>query len=107
LNSGKNIILNRDPNYKAQDATIVGSIEEALKEAGEAQEVMICGGASVYAQFLPLAHRLYLTYVHHNFEGDTFFPEFNKEEWQEVSREDHASDTDNIYPYSFVVYEKR
>lgn len=103
----KNIVLNSDPNYKAQGAIIVGSLEEALKEAGEAQEVMICGGASVYEQFLPRADKLYLTFVHHEFEGDTFFPRFKKEEWQEVSREDHASDADNIYPYSFVVYEKR
>lgn len=103
----KNIVLNRGPNYKAQGAIIVGSIEESLKEAGEAQEVMICGGASVYEQFLPRADKLYLTFVHHEFEGDTFFPVFNKEEWQEVSREDHAPNSQNSYPYSFVILEKK
>ena len=103
----KNIVLNCGPNYKAQDAIIVGSIKEALQEAGEAQEVMICGGASVYEQFLPRADKLYLTFVHHEFEGDTFFPRFKKEEWREVSRKDYPADANNPYPYSFVVLERK
>ncbi len=63
------------------------SIDEALEIAKRIspnpnEEIMICGGASVYQQFLPLAQRLYLTYIHQTFDGDTFFPEVNMEEWK-------------------------
>jgi dihydrofolate reductase len=93
---------------------VAKSIPEVLEMTKNDQELMICGGASVYRQFLPLAHRLYLTHVHQSFEGDTFFPEFNKTEWKEISREDHqpddpsanSSQVKNKYAYSFVVLEK-
>ena len=68
---------------------------------------MICGGASVYKQFLPLAQRLYLTYVHASPEGDTYFPEFNLQEWKEVKRIDCKADDKNAFGYSFVVLEKK
>ena len=83
--------------------------------SGQEQEVMICGGASVYKQFLPLAQRLYLTYIHQNFEGDTYFPEVNMAEWKEVKRTDFKADNPsagsgqvkNKYDYSFVVLERK
>lgn len=103
----KHIILNNDPNYNVPEGCFVArSIDEALEIAKNELEVMICGGASVYKQFLPLADRLYLTYVKANPEGDTYFPELNASEWKEVSREDHKADEKNIYDYSFVVLEK-
>ena len=86
---------------------MAGSIDEVLEMTKKEKEVMICGGASVYKQFLPLTNRLYLTYIHHNFEGDTYFPEFNINEWQEIKRIDNRPDAENIYPYSFVVYERK
>ncbi len=108
LPNRKHIILNNDPNYKVpENCFLATSIEQALEMAKNDGEVMICGGASVYKQFLPLAHRLYLTYIHQAFEGDTFFPEFNINDWKEVSREDHQSDEKNKYPYSFVILEKK
>ncbi len=67
---------------------------------------MIAGGASIYKQFLPLAHRLYLTFIHHDFEGDSFFPEFDINQWQEIKRIDNQADKDNHYSYSFVIFEK-
>jgi dihydrofolate reductase len=83
------------------------SIDQALEMAKGAEEVMICGGASVYKQFLPLAQNLYLTYIHHSFEGDTFFPEFNMNDWNEIKREDHQPDEKNVYSYSFVVLDRK
>ena len=115
LPNRKHIILTQDSNYKVpENCFLAHSIDEALKiakreiehHADQDKEIMVCGGASVYKQFLPLAQKLYLTYIHHNFEGDTFFPEFNQEEWQEISRENHQSDEKNLFPYSFVVLEK-
>lgn len=109
LPNRKHIILTNDPGYKVpENCVIAKSIEEALDMAKkETGEVMICGGASVYKQFLPFADKLYLTYIHQSFEGDTYFPEVNMVEWQEVSREDHKADEKNKYDYSFAVLQRK
>lgn len=104
----KNIVLTKDANYQVPESCLLAtSIDEMLKICKDDPEVMICGGASVYQQFLPVADRLYLTYIDHDFEGDIFFPEFNANEWREVSREAHQPDEKNQYPYSFVILERR
>lgn len=104
----KHVILNKDENYVAPENCVVAhSIEGAIEITKNEPEVMICGGASVYKQFLPLAQRLYLTYVHATPEGDTYFPEVNLAEWNEVKREDRKADDKNSYDYSFVVLERK
>lgn len=108
LPNRKNIILNDDLNCIIPDGCFVAhSINELLEIVKNEDEVMICGGASVYRQFLPLTNRLYLTYIDQNFEGDTFFPEFDVNDWKEKSREDHEPDEKNLYKYSFVVLERK
>lgn len=107
LPNRKNIILSFDKDYKVEGCIIATSIEDALKEAEGNEEVMIAGGASIYKQFLPLADRLYLTFIHHNFEGDTCFPEFDIGQWKEVKRIDNKADNENPYSYSFVILEKK
>ncbi len=103
----KHIILNNDPNYVAPEECVVAhSIEEVIELGKDVPELMICGGASVYKQFLPMANKLYLTYVKASPEGDTFFPEINMSEWKEISREDHKTDEKNVFDYSFVILEK-
>ena len=102
----KNIILSFDIDYKAEGCIVATSIESALKEVGENEEVMIAGGASVYKQFLPLANKLYLTFIHHDFDGDTYFPEFDIKQWKEIKRIDNKADEKNPYSYSFVILEK-
>jgi len=104
----KTIILNNDPDYKAPETCLVAkSIEEVSELAQKEKEVMICGGASVYKQFLPLADRLYITFVRGDFEGDTFFPEIDGDIWKEVKRIDNKKDEKNIYDYSFVIFERK
>jgi len=103
----KHIILNNDTSYvPPADCVVAHSIEEVLKMATDIPELMICGGASVYKQFLPLSQKLYLTYVHASPEGDTYFPEVNLAEWKEVKRTDFKSDDKNKYDYSFVILER-
>jgi len=104
----KHIILNNDLNYvPPAECVVAHSIEEVIEIAKDVEELMICGGASVYKQFLPLSQKLYLTYVHANPEGDTYFPEVNLAEWNEVSHQDHKADEKNKYDYSFVVLERK
>ncbi len=108
LPNRKNIVLTDDKNYQAPEGVVIAySIDEVLEITKNDPEVMISGGAMVYKQFLPLAQRLYLTYIDHDFDGDIFFPEFNLADWQEVSREDHQPDEKNLYQYSFVVLERK
>ncbi len=103
----KNIILNNDVNYVPPETCfVVHSIDELMEMVKDEPEVMICGGASVYKQFLPLAQRLCITEVHASPEGDTYFPEVNLAEWKEMKREDHKADEKNMYDYSFVILER-
>lgn len=101
-----NIVLTRDPCYKPAGVVAAHSIEEALHEAGAASEIMVIGGADVYRQFMSLAHRMYLTFVESEFEGDAYFPPVDQKEWKEVSREAYTPDKKNPYPYTFVILER-
>jgi len=103
----KNIILTQNTGFQAPECTVVHSIDQALAAAAPAPEAMILGGASFYQQMLPLAQRLYLTFVDGEFEGDTWFPEYTLNNWQEISSVEHPADDKNPYPYRFVVLEKR
>ena len=104
-----NIIITRDANYQAPGCRVVTSIDQALQiaAADNKQEIFIIGGAEVYKQSLPLVNKLYITIIHHQFEGDAYFPELNRAEWQEVSCEKHEADADNIYPYQFLRWERK
>ncbi|MBI4452035.1 dihydrofolate reductase [Candidatus Woesearchaeota archaeon] len=102
LPNRKNIVITSDRNYKAEGCTVVHSLDDALRAAGDG-EVMIIGGAQIYAEFLPKADKMYLTMIEKEFEGDAYFPEYSKDEWKEISREEHA---DGSLRYSFVDFEK-
>ena len=96
------VIVTRDPDYRAEGGFVVHSIDEALAFAGDAEEIMVVGGAELYRQCLPLASRLYLTLVHTVIEGDAVFPAYSTDEWCEQARESHAADERNPLDYSFV-----
>jgi len=82
-----NIILTRQMDFQADHCQVVHSVETALKAADSSEEVMIIGGAELYRQFLPIAHRLYLSIVHQVYEGDVYFPSLDWSEWVIVSAE--------------------
>jgi len=102
----RNIIVTRQA-INIEGCEVVHSIEAALAVCADEQEVFIVGGAEIYKQSMHLTDRIYLTIIHKEFEGDSFFPELNKAEWQEVYREDHEPDEKNSLPYSFITLEKR
>ena len=101
-----NIIISRNPKYQQQGCFVFNSIEVALKTYHAEPEVFIIGGASFYKAMLPLADRLYLTDIHQVFEADTFFPEINRSQWQEVAREDINNDNSVDFKYSFLTLER-
>lgn len=102
----ENIVVTRNINYKTEGCTVVNSLEVLSDYCHGHNEIMIMGGAELYKQAINKATRLYLTEVQAEVEGDTFFPEFNHEEWQEVERQDFKADERNDYDYSFVVLER-
>lgn len=102
-----NIVVSRDPAYAAPGCTVVPSVEAALTAAAGAPEIMLIGGAQLYAELLPRAQRIYLTRIDATFEGDAWFPELAAADWREVERSDHAPDEQNPHPYSFVLLERR
>lgn len=101
-----NVVITRDATFQAPGCVVVNSIETALSAASYSEEVFIIGGAMLYQQLLPEVQCIYLTEIHHTFEGDAFFPELDKTIWHEVERIDHTADEENIYSYSFVILER-
>lgn len=101
-----NIVVTSDKNYRVDGAVVVHSIEDALNAAGDAPEVMIIGGTSFYTQMLPRANRIYLTVVHHAFDGDAWFPEFDFPAWREARRVELSADEKNLYDFTFLVLER-
>ena len=101
-----NIIITRDADFRADECIIVHSPEEALAAAKNAQEVMVIGGSSIFEQFLPMAHRMYLTMIDEDFEGQTLFPAFNSTEWHETERRAFMPDEKNRYSYTFLTLER-
>lgn len=102
----ENVVITRDKNYKAEGCTVLHSLEEAFEKFENLEEIMIMGGADLYEQTLDKANRIYLTEVHAEVEGDTYFPEFDWETWEETSRQDFKADEKNQYDYSFVILAK-
>lgn len=102
------IVITRQREYQAPGCTVTASLRSALELADERgeTETFVVGGAEIYRQALPLAHRLYLTRVHALVEADTFFPPFDLNEWVELERIHHPQDQGNEYPTTFLILER-
>ncbi len=100
----RNIVITRNPEYSADGVEIVHDIDAAMALCAASEEIMLIGGANLYAQTLPRATRLYITRIHHAFDGDTWFPELDENAWRVEKREDFDPDHGNPYPYSFIKF---
>ena len=95
------------PTRPPEGFLLARSIDESLTLAGDVPEVMIIGGAQIYAAFLPRANRIHLTLIHHRFAGDTPSPPSTPPSWTQQSREDHEADERNPHAHSFLVLERQ
>lgn len=102
----RNIILSRQRDLVIPGCEVVGSWQEMLKVLHSDSEIMVIGGAAIFQQALAYATHMSLTFIDHEFVGDTFFPQWNENEWLEVSREIHEPDEKNPYHYEFVDFER-
>lgn len=100
----RNIVITRNPDFKPEGSETADSIEAALALVGEHTEAMLMGGSSLYEQTMGIADTLYITEIHHVFEGDAWFPKIDPAIWKEVSREEYAADKKNRYDHAFVKY---
>lgn len=108
LSNRVNIIVTHQKDFVADQCIVVNSIEAGMEYArrnGE-QELFIIGGGEIYHQTINKADKLYITWVHANFEGDTHFPEINLALWKETYRKDCQIDEKHKFAYSFCIYEK-
>ncbi|SNR81188.1 dihydrofolate reductase [Lutibacter flavus] len=101
------IIITRNPNYTVENCIVVNSLEEALEAAKTDENPYILGGAEIYNQAIKIADKLDLTYVHHSFDADAFFPIIDADIWKEDTRKDFKMDEKNKYNYSFVTYSRK
>jgi dihydrofolate reductase len=103
LPNRSNIVISSNPDYKPDGCVVFNNIDSALTYACQlAEQVFIIGGSTLYQTLLPLTDTLYITQIHQNFAGDTWFPDFDSNDWLEIAREDINNDPSVVFAYSFL-----
>ncbi len=108
LDNRQTIIITQQQNFPVLDnCKTVASWEGALKSVSDEKEIFVIGGTEIYQLAMPHAKRMYLTKVHTQCAGDTFFPTYDTAEWQEISSESHTRNEEDEYDYTFLVLERK
>lgn len=106
LPNRRSIVITDVPGEVIPGCEMAYSIDEAIQKMDEGKENFIIGGGMVYNQFMPLAHRLYLTLVDKDFEADTFYPEIDFSMWIETGRQDIRALETLGFDYSYITFER-
>ncbi|ALS22106.1 dihydrofolate reductase [Paenibacillus naphthalenovorans] len=106
LSNRINVILTRDNSCKIEGCIVSNSIHKLLQNICVEEEIFIIGGANVYSQFMTIADKLYVTYIDHQFEGDTYFPEYESN-FKLIGDEKGMKDDKNPYDYYFREYVRK
>jgi len=103
-----NIVITSNPGWQAAGTITVGNINEAIAKAAEtnSKQAFIIGGGEIYKQSMEIADIIYITRVHAQLEGDTFFPEIDESKWKLTSNQDFVADEKHAYNYSFQIWKK-
>ena len=109
LSGRKNIVITRKPDWKAEDVSVVNSVDAAVALANELnyKEVFIIGGGEIYMIAFERANKIYMTRVHKELEGDTYFPVIEKNDWKLVNNTDNPADEKHAYAFSFQLWERK
>lgn len=107
LPNRRNVVLTRHNTLEIPGVEVVHSVEEVLALNDGLDALFVLGGENVYRQFLPLADRLYITEIDYKTEGDTFFPDWDRDAFRLVSRQEGVLDEKNTLPHTFYVYERK
>ncbi len=102
-----NMVITRNPDFSCKGCQVFHSIEEFVNFANKQdEEIFVIGGAEIFRALLRFASRLYITYIHERFDGDTFFPPLDLNNWVLLSREKGLRNEQNPYDYEFCIYER-
>ena len=102
-----NIVLTDDKTETIENAVTAYSIEDSLSKCDKTGEIFIIGGGSIYRQFMPIADRLYITYVHKKAPADIFFPEIDLKVWKITEKEVFKTDDEESILYTYTIYDKK
>ncbi|MEH7500510.1 dihydrofolate reductase [Neobacillus drentensis] len=104
----ENIVITRQADYLSEGCTVFHSVEDFVKDSkNKSDEIFIIGGAEIFKETFAYSDRLYITLIHEEFAGDTFFPEYDLSKWKLVSSEKGIKDDNNPYDYEFLIYERK
>jgi dihydrofolate reductase len=107
LANRRNVVISRNPAFRPPGVTVVPSLAEAVALGATEREVFVIGGGEIYQQALPLADRIYLTVIHAQVEGDTWFPAFEMTDgWVLEEETPHPADDRHAYPFTFRTYRR-
>ena len=103
-----NIVITTNPDWKVETVIVVKNLKDAIQKAADtnSKQIFIIGGGEIYKQSMDIADSIYITRVHADLEGDTFFPEIDKSKWKLTSNQDFEADEKHAYSYSFQIWEK-
>jgi dihydrofolate reductase len=106
LPNRKNIVITKNPDYKANGCYIVHSVDQALEICKEEITAFVIGGEQIYSKFINIADILYITKIYQIFDADVFFPEINPDQWQLLDEIEKEPDEKNRFFYSFRFYSR-
>lgn len=109
LQGRKNIVITRNRDWKHEGVEVVHTVEEAVTKAQsfDVKEIFVIGGAEIFKTAFDKAHRIYLTRIHHQFEGDTYFPEVTAENWNLIQQRFCHADEKNMYSHTYQIWERK
>ncbi len=100
------IIVTRNSSLRVEGALVATSLAQALRQSAADSEVFVIGGAEIFRLALPAAHRIHLTTVDVQIEGDTFMPEFDLTQWRKTASEAHPADAANALAWVLETYDR-
>ncbi|TMW72473.1 dihydrofolate reductase [Alteribacter natronophilus] len=107
LPNRKNIVVTSNEDFEAEDVEVWHDLDKVKQFSQTEEEVMVLGGQKIFEQLIDFADRLYVTRIHHTFEGDTYFPPISAQIWEVAQTYDGKTDADNEYAHTFYVYERK
>ncbi|MBA2940450.1 dihydrofolate reductase [Paenibacillus sp. CGMCC 1.16610] len=101
----RNVILTQNTEFRAEGCEVIHSVDEAVQEFKD-QELFVIGGAEIFRLFAEKVDRMYITFIEHEFEADTYMSELDLSEWTLVSSEQGERNEKNPYEYYFRIYQR-
>ncbi len=109
LPNRRNVIITNSEKSFPENVDVVHNLESIREwdKENPGEEVFVIGGGNIFKQILPFADRMYITWIDHDFDGDTYFPEFSELDWSLTSKRKGEKNETNPYNYYFLQYDRK